>query len=654
MLKTRTILSFVLLFSVGMTWAQERVLFTVDGREKVTAEEFSAVFNKNRDIGEQIDPKTPEEYMQLYIDFKLKVMEAKDSAMDQRPTFVREFSGYRAQLAKPYLTDQVSEEVLIKEAFDRMQNDVKASHVMIFVEDFKNAEDTANAFAEISDIYDQVKNGTISFENAAKTSSDDTYSAKKNGSLGWFNVFDMVYEFESNVYNLDIGGISPVFKTQYGYHFARLDGKRPARGRVKVNHIMLLLPETANPTQSAEVERKINELYTKLNNGEATFAETVVQFSQDKTSKGNGGRLPEFGLNDMVDSFEDAAFSLNNPGDISKPVKTPYGWHIIELVEKIPLKSFEDMEGELRNRIKRDVRAELSQDRFIAKLASSYNWKVNDKNMDKLAKQLSKEDISGDWEPSEKLLSDNREVATYADSVVTVKKFVAYISKGRGSFNSTSNMRFILDMYLEMFMESELLAYEDSQLENKYPEFRMLVNEYRDGILLFDLTDKRIWSRSMNDSLGLYNYYEAHKEEYKWSIRHDYTLYDCSSKKIAKKVRKSVLKQTPDSTLMAKYNDDSSLNLQITRKTEENAPSSVTSVPKGEAGEIFESNGRFQFVMVHDVLPVDYKKLVEIKGLVAADYQKELEKEWVAALRKSYTVEVNEAVKAEVLKELAN
>ena len=209
-------------------------------------------------------------------------------------------------------------------------------------------------------------------------------------------------------------------------------------------------------------------------------------------------------------------------------------------------------------------------------------------------------------------------------------------------------------MYLEMFMESELLAYEDSQLENKYPEFRMLVNEYRDGILLFDLTDKRIWSRSMNDSLGLYNYYEAHKEEYKWSIRHDYTLYDCSSKKIAKKVRKSVLKQTPDSTLMAKYNDDSSLNLQITRKTEENAPSSVTSVPKGEAGEIFESNGRFQFVMVHDVLPVDYKKLVEIKGLVAADYQKELEKEWVAALRKSYTVEVNEAVKAEVLKELAN
>ena len=629
------------------------VLFTVDGREQVTAEEFTAVFNKNREIGEQIDPKTPEEYLQLYIDFKLKVREAKDSAMHLRESFIRELQGYRAQLAKPYLTDQMSEEALVKEAFERMQEDVKASHVMIYVEDFKNPADTANAWNEISDAYEQVRSGRMSFEEAAQVLSDDSYSAKKKGSLGWFNVFGMVYEFESAVYGLEVEEISKVFKTPFGYHFARLDAKRPARGKATVAHLMLMLPEDAEPSVQAETERKIKEIHGMLTSGTLSFGNAVLQFSEDKTTKGRGGLLPEFGLNDMVGSFEDAAFALQDSGAISAPVRTPYGWHIIQLVGKKPLRTFSEMETELRGKIKRDVRAEVSQDRFIESLAKEYDWQLDERTLKRVTKELDGS-VGASWSPSEKQLEDARVIARYADSSVTVGDLMGYIGEGRSNFSSSSSMRFILEMYLEMYAEKCLLAYEDAQLENKYPEFRLLMNEYRDGILLFDLTDQRIWSRSMSDSLGLFTHFEANKEDYRWDIRHRYTIYDCASKRIAKKVRKKVLKGTADSLLLAKYNKKSILNLQIERKTEENAAAAVADLMALETGPITEVNGRYQFIHVTEVLPAGYKELEEVKGLVAADYQKLLETEWVKRLRSAYPVVIDQEVRDAVILELSH
>ena len=629
------------------------VLFTVDGREQVTAEEFTAVFNKNREIGEQIDPKTPEEYLQLYIDFKLKVREAKDSAMHLRESFIRELQGYRAQLAKPYLTDQMSEEALVKEAFERMQEDVKASHVMIYVEDFKNSADTANAWNEISDAYEQVRSGRMSFEEAAQVLSDDSYSAKKKGSLGWFNVFGMVYEFESAVYGLEVEEISKVFKTPFGYHFARLDAKRPARGKATVAHLMLMLPEDAEPSVQAETERKIKEIHEMLTAGTLSFGNAVLQFSEDKTTKGRGGLLPEFGLNDMVGSFEDAAFALQDSGAISAPVRTPYGWHIIQLVGKKPLRTFSEMETELRGKIKRDVRAEVSQDRFIESLAKEYDWQLDERTLKRVTKELDGS-VGASWSPSEKQLEDARVIARYADSSVTVGDLMGYIGEGRSNFSSSSSMRFILEMYLEMYAEKCLLAYEDAQLENKYPEFRLLMNEYRDGILLFDLTDQRIWSRSMSDSLGLFTHFEANKEDYRWDIRHRYTIYDCASKRIAKKVRKKILKGTADSLLLAKYNKKSILNLQIERKTEENAAAAVADLMALETGPITGVNGRYQFIHVTEVLPAGYKELEEVKGLVAADYQKLLETDWVKRLRSAYPVVIDQEVRDAVILELSH
>lgn len=652
MLRKWTLFVELMLFASGLAIAQDRVLFTVDNRETVTADEFKAVFNKNREIGEQIDPKTPEEYLQLYIDFKLKVLEAKDSALDERPSFQREFKGYRNQLARPYLRDQSSEEELVKEAYNRMQFDVEASHIMIAVQDFKNSKDTSDALQTLREVKSELENGIISFEEAAKTYSNDTYSAKKGGSLGYFSVFDMVYEFESEVYKLEEGEVSPIFRTQYGYHIARLDSKRAARGKISAAHIMLLLPEDADAVQSEEVERKIRELHQKLINGESTFEDLVAQFSQDKTSKGKGGRLPEFGINDMVESFEEAAFNLKNEGDISEPVRTPYGWHIIKLVEKKPMPSFEEAESELAGKIKRDVRSQLSEDRFIAKLADEYNFKVDEKAISALSKKLNREEFSDEWEIPESLAKDQTVLATYADSAITVQDMMKFVEKNKRNIRSSSAESGMLNVYMEILMENHLLAYEDSQLERKYPEFRRLVNEYQDGILLFDLTDKKIWSKSMKDTVGLEDFYERNKDKYRWDTRYDYTEYDCAKKKLAKKVLKSIKKGELDSLLLKKYNSDSSLNLQLEHFVKEDASDLVKLLTVNEVSDIQERNDRYFFIRLNKVLPPQQKELKNIKGLVAADYQKELEAQWIGHLRETYPVEVNDEVLQSVVNEL--
>lgn len=635
--------------------AQERVLFTVDGREEVTAEEFKAVYNKNRDIGEQIDPKTPEEYLQLYIDFKLKVLEAKDSAMDMRQSFLEEFHGYRSQLAKPYLTDKGSEEALVEEAYKRMQTDVAASHIMISVADFNNPKDTAAAYGQLQSVREQLTSGEMGFEEAAKLYSEDTYSAQRGGSLGYFSVFDMVYPFENQVYGLEVGGISPVFKTQFGYHIARLDATRPARGRIQVAHIMLLLPENASADQSAEVQRKIEEIHQKLSTGASSFEDMVLQFSQDKTTRNSQGRLPEFGMNDMVNTFEDAAYGLSNPGDVSKPVRTPYGWHIIKLIQKIPLKEFEEVKFELNNKVQRDYRAQLSKEEFLEKLSKEYSFTIDEKAMTKLINRLENEDFSGKWVAPESVANDKSKIGSYADSVITIANFVAYVMTGSSKFSGDIDTRTVLEAYMSLYKEDVLLAYENTQLERKYPEFRRLVNEYRDGILLFDLTDKKIWTRSMKDTLGLQNYYEAHKGNYRWNTRYDYTIYDCENKKMAKKVLKEIKAGTSDSLILAKYNSESALNIQIESKLEETPEyAEVNSMTAGMVSKPIEKNGRFFIFQLHQVMEPRTKELKEVRGLVAADYQKELEAAWIQELRTRYPVTIDTAVKQAVFSELAD
>ena len=643
-------------FALGLSAQQpaEKVLFTVDGTSVVSDREFEAVFNKNREIGEQLDPKTPAEYLDLYVNFKLKVHEAKALGLDQRESFVREFSGYRAQLAKPYLTDRAFEDSLIAQAYRRGSMDVRAGHIMKALDANASPSDTAAAFKSMLALRTAILKGEKSFEEAAKA-SDDTYSAQRGGDLGYFTVFNMVYPFENAAYELPIGSISMPIRTQFGYHLVKVYDRRPARGRIKVGHLMRVANAESTPEAAAAAERVIREIYQSLKQGTENWENACRQYSEDKTTKDRSGELPEFGINAMTPEFEEAAFGLAQAGDISEPIKTSYGWHIIRLIDRPVRAGFDESKSELKARIQRDQRALAGQEQFVARLLKEYKYKRNEANYKAFVKQVNvKAYAEGSWKPTEAIMKNSKSLGKFAERDLKTSEFAAYLESNIKALPEGKSVSADLEARFKAFVESEVLVYEDGKLEQKYPEFRWLVNEYREGILLFDLTDQKVWTRSISDTAGLEAYHSKHREAYRWPLRYRYDRFDCKTEKIAKKARKMLSKDSSIEQVQEKLNEESGLNILYSSMLDEGKNEPLLSELGQTPGlsSVVESNGQWSFVRLAEVLPPSNKELDEVRGLVASDYQKELEREWIEELRAKYPVVIDEAVRAEVFSRL--
>ena len=327
--------------------AQE--LFRV-GTKTVSMAEFQYVYGKNKDIGANIDPKTESEYLDLYVQFKRKVAAAEAMGRDTMPSFVNEYNGYYKQLLKPYLTDKNVDERLVQEAYERMQWDMRASHIMVDCAENALPSDTLRAYKQIMGIKDRLDRGEPFTQLAAL--STDTYSAERGGDLGWFTVFGMVYPFESAVYTAPEGQVVGPIRTQFGYHLIRVTGKRPARHTMQAAHILILDTESEpNP----DAKQQIDEVYAKIQAGEP-FAAAAMKYSEDPTTAKQGGRLAPFGINQMLSEFEDAAFSLTDDGTYSAPFKTKLGWHIVQRVGRNQLPGRQEAERQLAQKIRRDER----------------------------------------------------------------------------------------------------------------------------------------------------------------------------------------------------------------------------------------------------------------------------------------------------------
>jgi len=625
----------------------EKILFTVDATDVVTDREFEAVFNKNREIGEQLDPKTPSEYLDLYVNFKLKVHEAKVLDLDQRESFIREFNGYRAQLAKPYLTDRGFEEALVDEAYARGGFDVRAGHIMKALDANATPADTATAYKAMQSLRSAILKGEKTFEEAAKA-SDDTYSAQRGGDLGYFTVFNMVYPFENAAYTLAVGSISQPIRTQFGYHLVKVYDRREARGRIKVAHLMRISNAESKPEEAAAAERQIREIYASLVQGTDSWENLCRQYSEDKTTKDKGGELPEFGINAMTPEFEEVAFALQQPGDYSEPFQTAYGWHIVRLVERVPRSSLDQSKNEIKARIQRDQRALAGQEQFVARLLKEYKYKRNEANYKAFVKQISPKTLAdGTWKPTEAQRKNTKVLGTFADRNLKTSEFAIYLETHLKPLAEGRTATAELEAHFQSFVESELIAYEDAHLEQKHPEFRWLVNEYREGILLFDLTDEKVWTRSISDTAGLEAFFDRHKSQYQWPLRYRYERIDCKTEKMAKKARKALSKGESIEAVQEKFNEESGLNLLYSSMMDEgkNEPllASFNGVPG--LGPVVASNGQWSFVRLLEVVPPTGKTLDEVRGLAASEYQKELEQEWINELKAKYLVVVDTEVR---------
>ena len=643
-------LIWIALVFVGAQLNAQEVLFTV-GNQSITTEEFKAVYEKNKGVGAVLDPKTPEEYLDLYINFKLKIAEAYAQQRDTATGFKNEFGGYRAQLAKPYLSDQGAEDELVRQAFERMQEEVRAAHIMIALEANALPSDTLKAYKQLLELRKSILSGKTKFENAARESSADTWSAKNGGDLGYFTVFNMVYPFESAAYDLEVGDLSMPVRSQYGYHLVKLLERRAASGVVRVRHIFFASNGKSSIQEQQRAERSANEIYGRLEGGEDFIS--LLAFSEDRKTKDSMGELPEFGINKMMPAFEEAAFALEAPGDYSAPVETSIGWHVIQLIEKKPLQSFDELKSELKKKVKRDTRSRVGATRFMKRLKTEYDFAIDERWLGRTMNLVDKNAFgTGTWEiPA---LSRDRVVATFANEKIYQSEVLEFWAKNQNQSNEAVRVEFLRVLF-NAYSNDRMIAYEDGQLELKHADFRNLVREYKEGILLFDLTQEAVWNKAAQDSAGIATHYELIKEDYRWEDRIKATYWVSTDEKLAKKIAKWTAKNKSEKVQELLENEDA-LSVAVQNGTYEKDDNSVIEAvwqqESGVFGPVELDNGSFAVVQIDEFIPSAPKALNEIKGLVIASYQDTLEKEWVNALKSKFEVTINENAKAALFQEL--
>jgi peptidyl-prolyl cis-trans isomerase SurA len=678
--KLLKLLVVIFLLSSCFTQAQvkDTILMNVAG-ENVTKSEFISVYKKNNvKSTEKLDKKALEEYLDLYINFKLKVKEAEELGLDTASSFKNELSGYRKQLAQPYLTDRQVDDDLLLEAYDRMNSDVRAEHILIskiikvkenkltkkndttIVKIDKNTapEDTLEAYKKIMKIRERIIKGEpfeklameLSDDPSAKDREDPATKAKTSGNggdLGYFSVLDMVYPFETGAYTTKVGNISMPVRTDFGYHLIKVTDKRPAMGKVQVAHVFVNVPKDAKPEDLAKYKAKIEEAYAKIKEG-GKFEDIVAEYSDDKGSAAKGGALPAFGVSRMVPEFIIAISKLNKTGDISEPIQTAYGWHIIKLLDKKGIKSFEEEKAGLKTRIMRDGRATKSKESVIARIKTEYTFKEIPDTKKEFYSVVDTSLISGKWDMT-RASKLNKVMFTFAGKDYNQQDFAKYLALHQAKKSKSTPTAVVNDIY-KKFVEDICVNYEDGRLEQKYPEFKALMKEYRDGILLFELTDKKVWSKAIKDTTGLQDFYSKNKQNYLWDVRADASIYTCKDLKTAKEARKlaeKVIKgKMTEADVLKKINKDSIPALKIDRKLylkKENAK--IDSMEwKKSVGLNYAKGTAIDFIVINEVIQPTPKTIKEARGLITADYQNFLEKEWIGQLKQKYTVKVNREV----------
>ena len=498
------------------------------GTYPVPANEFAYVYRKNNSTAaDYATRQSVTDYLDLYTNFRLKVLEAEQRGLDTTQAFKRELDGYRQQLAQPYLTEKSVTDQLVREAYNRMGQEVNASHILIRVAPDAAPADTLAAYNKIAALRQQAVAGA-DFGQLARANSEDPSARENGGKLGYFTAMQMVYPFESAAYTTPVGQISAPIRTRFGYHVIKVNDKRTAQGEIKVAHLMIRMNPSAAKVDSLTARKKIDELYSRLKKGES-WDKLVAQFSEDAGSAANGGELPSFGTGRMIPSFEEAAFKLQKPGDLSPPVQTPYGWHVIKLIEKQPLAKFADLEAGLKSKVSKDSRSELNKAAFLKRVrredqfmeipaAKAYTFGKADTAL--VAGRFKYTFSPGEgMKPAQAKTSGGKmPLFLIKSKPYYVSDFLTYMQQNQRA-RPGAQPNFAMQQLYDQYVEQSLTEFEKNTLDTKYEDYRMLVKEYRDGILLFQLMDEKVWSKAIEDTVGLKKFFAENQAKYQWDQR---------------------------------------------------------------------------------------------------------------------------------------
>lgn len=638
----------------------KKTLITI-GDKEISAKEFMDTYEKNNVKTDVIDKKNVDEYLGLYIDFKLKVTEAEALGKDTIPSFVKELKNYRDQLAKPYFSNDEITEELVKEAYERIQYDINAAHILIKCDAKAMPADTLAAYNKAMSVRERILNGE-DFGAVAVEMSDDPSARDmeeipgvrrayigNRGELGYFSAFDMVYPFETGVYTTEVGGVSMPVRSDFGYHVIKVNSKTPALGLIRAAHIFLASDPNDPNTADSILSAKAKNIYNELMKDQSQWSEFVRRYSEDKGTVANNGVLSPFRVNQIVPEFITAVKSLEI-GGISEPVKTNFGYHIIRLVAVSTPSDFETEKAKLEERVGRDMRAKISEDIAMKRIMKDNGFKENTKVKDEYIATIDSTLAMGMYQPE--VMPESNIIFTLGDEECKLQEFVDYVVGHQRRQGFLSSTAYAYELY-DSFLKEKVFAYEDANLENKYPEFKTLVQEYHDGILLFSLMEEQVWNKAVEDTTGLNEYYERNKNNYMWNDR----------------VKAIVLTSTDKGNveeLTAFLSGDVTIDSVRTylKNGEVKASARFSFYQKGDNINIdamewkegvlntFEStvDNTTQLIKIVEVRPSEPKTFKEAKGLVTSGYQAELETLWLQQLREKYPVNVNQKLLKKIKK----
>jgi peptidyl-prolyl cis-trans isomerase SurA len=630
--------------------AQAQTLFTY-GPNAVSKEEFLRVYQKNNAQKKpDFSAKSVNEYLDLYSLFRMKVKEAEQMKLDTTTAVRTELNNYKGQLARTYLSDKEVTRELVKQAYERMKEEVKVAHILIPV---RPNDDTAKAYQKIDSIYNAIVSKKADFGEMAKQFSEDKSSAVKGGEIGYISALQVVYPFENAAYTTAPGQVSKPFRTQFGYHIIKVEDKRKSRGQVQVAQIMIASPKSKGEQGNADALAKMDKIQAELKGGKK-FEDLAKEYSDDKFSKDKGGVMEPFGVGKLMPEFENAAFALKNPGDVAQPIKTEYGLHLIKLVKKIPLESFENVQDNITRRVENDGRAIVAKEAYQEKVKKQHGFKDYPENFAKVMSALPPADSKEKTFKADDFKSYTAPLFELNGKKYTQYDFMSYaegLTKGSLLGNRETAMR---DLY-KMYQSTTLNDLQQEELEKNNADFRNLITEYRDGILLFDLMDKNVWSKASKDSVGLQEFYTSHKQKYQWQPGFEGTVYQSGSDVDLNKLKAELDKGGDVNEVMQKLTNATNpiqVSQQSGRFEFTRFPVDQSYFAEGKTSKIFRNDdGTFSMVVANKLFKTPAERtLDEARGFAIADYQDYLEKKWNDELKAKYPVKVEEKAMKSIVK----
>ncbi|WP_018615126.1 foldase protein PrsA [Segetibacter koreensis] len=610
------------------------------GNKAVTKDEFVKAFNKNPNISGN-RKKALQDYLDLYIRFKLKVQAAYDAGLDKDATQQNELQNFRNQLADNIINEQANLKALAKEALERSQKEIHLAQV--FIEVPGNA-DTAEAYNNIHTAYKQLKEGK-DFGTVSQQFSTDESTKQTKGDLGFISVFTLPYDLENIAYNLPTNSFSAPVRTKAGYHIFKKIGERKSLGSRRVAQILISFPPDATAEEKNIASRKADSIYNLLVKG-TSFEDLAAKVSNDLSSNNNKGELPEFTSGTYSPEFESVAFSLQKPGDFSKPFQTSYGYHILKLIEAKPVPDPNNPAAlaTLEEQVAKDNRMEKSKKELIDKKLALIKYKPANFN-EKALFIFTDSDISNPNTKNVKGINENTLLFSFAKQNIKASDWVQFVKSSESAAGRNAKENY--SELFKKFIQASADDYYRKHLDDYNSGFSQQVKEFKEANLLFGVMEKNVWSKANTDTAGLIQYYNLHKSKYKWPASADAIIVTCKTQKLAEEMQQK-LKDSLSNWRKITANNGNDVTadsgrfelgqLAVAERTNF-TPGLLTYPVKNTSDESYTFN-----YVIRVYQGPDDRTFEDARGMVISDYQQEIEDKWIEELKKKYPVKVNEAV----------